>query len=179
MSMFGITATSTSSPPILTPTIIGITVVAGTISAILWYFWITKDIKSDKSTTEKIKEICQLIDNAEKEVYIQSDGYFDELLGCLRRAAERGVEIKVVLDPEGKEPEGLRKFAKVEHTERGFKELSLLHYMVIDEKSVRVEEFHEPGKFAESDAEGIVWENYPWLAQHVKNEIKETLNNYV
>jgi hypothetical protein len=139
----------------------------------------------DTDFPTKKKELLKLFNTANSNIHIVTDldsRFFgdEKVITTLKKAAERGVEIKIVCDPEGDKIAEIPKLERlankglieVKEAKEPFSVRKIHHCMVVDEKAARLETYHRPKKFGEGEGKGSIY-RVPRVALFAEREFKK------
>jgi phosphatidylserine/phosphatidylglycerophosphate/cardiolipin synthase-like enzyme len=110
----------------------------------------------DNTMRSKIRHFSKIFKRAKEYIHIQTDldkKFFDntEITNALATAAAMGVEIQILVDPEGEKIGNVpklkelvdKKVVEIKVAKAPFREAKIPHFMVVDSKTVRLETYHK------------------------------------
>lgn len=127
-------------------------IVGGVLGIVLTYVGRNKDVCLDVNIRDKIRELPQIFERAQRTIKIATDfdkRFFDtkEVKGAIKEAVEKGMKVRFI--SEGDPPrwyENQRKSKKLEI--KRVRKLSG-HVMIIDSRHIRIERPHPSGEFGD------------------------------
>lgn len=156
-------------------------VVIGSMCIIGWTVHSLKPVKNKDWETKK-REMARLFDGASSHIDIVTDlatEFFADprIIESLRNAAERGVRIRIVCDPNGyklNELEGLKNLVKsglvnVAEAKQAFTEANDRHVMEVDGTWARLETYHPAKQMVEGAAQARIYRS-PVIARFVEEK---------
>jgi len=150
-------------------------IIAGiVVGAILAYYSKDHDVSFDKNITDKLNELPKIFESSHKTIKVATDfdpRFFDDerVKKSIGKALERGS--KIMFLTEGKPPVWYTEQKKIE-----IKRVEKLpfHLMVIDDRHVRLERPHEPGRFGESKEDvALIFKDFPRLSKRYSQRFDE------
>lgn len=140
---------------------------------------------NDLDFETKLKKLKKLFNSAKRTIHITTDldiRFFgkEEIIESLKNAAERGVEVEILFDPEGykiAEIPKLEEFVNkglinAKEAKEPFEIKKVHHYMIIDERVARLETYHLPKEFGDGVSRGIIY-SVPRVALYAEREFNE------
>jgi len=140
--------------------------------------------RKNQDAEESIREMVKLFDSASRHIEIVTDlapEFFanPSLLDSFEKAAKRGVQIRLVYDPNGyklNEVEGLEKLVKAGlikavEAKQAFTKEKDRHVMEIDGTWARLETYHPAKQMVEAAAKARIYRS-PVIARFAEEEFK-------
>lgn len=175
------TSVITTTPVMLAHEIV-IYFATGMIAGIAILIYTLSQFYGDNKMKAKIRHFSWIFRKAKEYIHIQTDldrKFFDniKITKALAKAAAIGAEIQILVDPEGEKIENVpnlkelvdKKAIEIKVAKTPFSEAKIPHFMVVDDKTIRLETFHKPLEFDDDKVSfGVIWKNYPFLARSVE-----------